>query len=151
MGTDRIYQSLISSIKKLPIGVLRWSEELTLTEQQLRTSLTFAKLFSKSVFDQVFQHKIVTQILPTNKYLSQYQIVDSDLCSRCLASTDTAYHNPWLCASLTSYLSTCFEFLRDECNLVDTITVEKYLLGFSGMKMKGVNHILLGLKKTYFL
>ena len=127
MGTDRIYQTLISSIKKLPIGVLRWREELTLTEQQLRTSLTFAKLCSSSVFDQVFQYKIVTQILPTNKYLNRYQIVDSDLCSRCLATTDTAYHNLWLYDRLALYLSTCFEFLREECNLVDTITGDKYL------------------------
>ena len=150
MGTDRIYQTLISSIKKVPIGVLRWREQLTLTEQQLRTSLTFAKLCSSSVFDQVFQYKIVTQILPTNKYLKRYQIEDSDLCSRCLETVDTVHHNLWLCDRLTSYLSTCFEFLKDECNLVDTITVEKYLFGFGGMKMKGINHILLELKKHIF-
>ena len=114
MGTDRIYQTLIYAIKKVPIGVIRWREELALTEQQLRTSLTFAKLCTSSVFDQVFQYKIVTQTLPTNKYLKRYQIVDSDLCTRCLSSTDTAYHNLWLCDRLRSYLSTCFEFLREE-------------------------------------
>jgi hypothetical protein len=108
----------------------------------------FAKLCSSSVFNQVFLYKIVTQILPTNKYLNRYQIVDSDLCNRCLATTNTAYHNLRLCDHLALYLSTCFEFLREECNLVETITVENYLFGFSGMKTKGINHILLKLKKN---
>ena len=40
LGTDRIYQTLISSIKKVPIGVLRWREE-----QNSQTNITNKKVF----------------------------------------------------------------------------------------------------------
>ena len=73
-GSDTIYKILISNLVKLPVGVSRWREIIDLSDQQLQTAFTFAKLCSKSVFDQVFQYKIVVQILPTGKYLNRYQI-----------------------------------------------------------------------------
>ena len=150
LGTDRMYKILIYKIIKVPAGVLRWRTELVLSDKQLQTSLTFAKLCSSSVFDQVFQYKIVTQILPTNKYLHRYQIADSEICSRCSECVDTVYHNIWQCRCITLYLSTCFNFLRYECNLVDIITVENYIFGFMDLKREGINHILLELKKHVF-
>ena len=151
LGSDRIYKILTSSLIKPPTGVLRWRAELILlSEQQLKTALTFAKMCSSSIFDQVFQYKIVTQILPTNKYLNRYKIKDSDLCSRCFERTDTVYHNLWQCSRLTSYLSACFDFLRSECNLEDVINHENYLFGFTGVSREGINHILLEFKKHVF-
>ena len=148
LGSDRYYKILTSYLTKPPTGVLRWRAELVLSEQQEKTAFTFAKMCSSSTFDQIFQYKIVTQILPTNKYLNRYKIKDSDLCSRCLESTDTVYHNLRQCSCLTPYLSACFEFLSSECNLVDTINAENYLFGFFGQD--GINHILLELKKLVF-
>ena len=64
-----------------------------------------------NVFDQVFQYKILTKILPTNKYLKQYRVLDSDLCSRCRNSQDTIVHATMLCQSLVPYLSQINGFL----------------------------------------
>jgi uncharacterized protein (DUF3820 family) len=74
LGSGGIYKILISKLVKMPIGVSRWREIIDLPDQQLKTAFTFAKLCTNSVFDQVFQYKIVTQILPTGKYLQRYQI-----------------------------------------------------------------------------
>ena len=60
------------------------------------------------------------------------------------------YHNLWQCSRLSPYLSAWFEFLREECNLVDIITAENYLFGFVGSGRDGLNHILLELKKYTF-
>ena len=150
LGTDRVYSILISKMIKVPTGVTRWRTELVLSEEQLKTSLTFARKCSSLVFDHMFQYKIVTQILPTKKYLYRYLIADSELCTRCLECADTVYHNMWQCSRLTLYFTTCFEFLRSDCNLVDTITAENYLFGFMGLRKEGINHILLELKKHIF-
>jgi hypothetical protein len=150
LGTDRVYNILISKMIKVPTGVTRWRTELVLSEEQLKTSLTFARKCSSLVFDHVFQYKIVTQILPTKKYLHRYLVADSDLCTRCSECTDTVYHNMWQCSRLSLYFTTCFDFLRNDCNLVDTITAENYLFGFMGLKKEGINQILLELKKLIF-
>ena len=91
--SNQLYRILTSNLLKIPTGVVRWRADLLLSEQQVKTALTFAKMCSSSVFDQVFQYKIVTQILPTNKYLHRYQIKESELFSRCLLCADTIYHN----------------------------------------------------------
>ena len=148
--TDRVYNILSSSIIRVPTGVTRWRTELDISEEQIKTGLPFARQCSSSVFDHVFQYKIVTQILPTKKYLHRYLIADSDLCSRCSDCADTVYHNMWQCSRLSLYFTTCFDFLRNECNLVDTITAENYLFGFMGLKQGGINLILLELKKHIF-
>ena len=152
MGSDKMYSILVSKVVKTPTGVLRWRSEfdMVLSEQQLKTSLTFAKGCGCPIFDQVFQYKIVCQILPTQKYLNRYLVADSDLCTKCLVFQDTVYHRLWHCGRLTLHLAACFEFLKTECNLLDQITCEKYLFGFEGIKREGINHILLELKKLLF-
>ena len=150
LGTDRVYNILISKMIKVPTGVTRWRAELVLSEEQLKTSLRFARKCSSLVFDHVFQYKIVTPILPTKKYLHRYLIADSDLCTRCSEFADTVYHNLWQCSRLSLYLTACFDFLRNDCNLVDTINAENYLFGFMGQKREGLNQILLELKKHVF-
>ena len=147
-GSEIIYKILISKVIKLPIGVVRWREILDLSDQQLKTALTFAKLCSKSVFDQVFQYKIVVQILPTGKYLNRYQIRDSDQCSRCLLTADTVLHSTWQCSRLYPYLTACLELIKSQCNI--DITLDKYLFGFGGSDYCALNHILLELKKHVF-
>ena len=148
--SNQLYRILTSNLLKIPTGVVRWRADLLLSEQQLKTALTFTKICSSSVFDKVFQYKIVTQILPTNKYLHRYQIKESELCSRCLLCADTIYHNLWQCSRLTPYLTACFDFLTVECNLVDIINAENFLFGFIGSKREGINHVLLELKKHVF-
>ena len=72
LGSGAIYKILISKLVKMPIGVSRWREIIDLPDQQLKTAFTFAKLCTNSVFDQVFQYKIVTQILPNGNNLHPY-------------------------------------------------------------------------------
>ena len=150
MGSEKIYKILIDKSIRIPIGVVRWRTELALSVNQLKTAFTFAKLCSSSIFDCVFQYKIVTQILPTQKYLHRYKVEESELCLRCFECADSVYHNLWQCSRLTSYLSACFVFLRSECNQVDEITAENYLFGFIELNRVGINHVLLELKKLVF-
>ena len=150
LGTERMYKMLILNTIRVPAGVTRWRLEIALSDSQLKTSLTFARVCSSQVFDHMFQYKIVTQILPTRKYLHRYLIEDSDLCARCSECPDTVHHSMWQCSRLSLCFTTCFDFLRNECNLVDTITAEIYLFGFMGLKKEGINQILLELKKLIF-
>ena len=69
MDSKAIYNTLIYSKVKMPKGLLNWCADLELSDEQIKTSLTFAHKCCTNIFDRVFQFKIVTQILPTNEYL----------------------------------------------------------------------------------
>ena len=103
---------------------------------------------SKSVFDHVFQYKILTQILPTNKYLFRYQVLDSDICSKCQAEQDTVLHRLWLCPLIVPHVAKIIQFLKIDCKVKENILLEPYIFGFK-VNM-GLNHILLELKKEIF-
>ena len=148
LRADTIYRILIDSKIRLPAGVLRWCEDIPLTNPEIQNSFVFARLCSSSVFDIVFQYKIVTQILPTKKYLKRYQVQDSDLCCKCLVEEDSVLHCLWLCPRLVPYRENIFEFITNECNMSKDITMVPYFFGFKDEV--GLNHILLELKKFFF-
>ena len=150
LSSNQIYSTLILDKIRLPRGLLRWCEELHLSDSQIKTSFTFARNSSSSVFDQVFQYKIVTQILPTNEYLKRYRASDSEMCGRCLHERDTVLHSTWLCNRIVPYIVHVFEFLETKCKIGVDIKMMEYIFGFQGRKFLGLNHILLELKKEIF-
>ena len=119
-----------------------------MSDAEIVTAFTFAQICSKSTFDQVFQYKITTQILPTNKYLTRYQVIDSEICSKCELEPDTVEHCLWSCNMVIPYLEKVENYLRTECNLTGDISMIPYLFGF--LNNKGLNHILIELKKELF-
>ena len=145
-----IYTILIESKVRPPRGLLRWCEDLHLSDSQIKTAFMFAHSCSSSIFDRVFQYKIVTQILPTNEYLHRYRVRDTELCTRCGNETDTVLHSTWACVSIVPYIAHVIEFLRTECGIGVDITMIEYLFGFQDNKFVGLNHLLLELKKELF-
>ena len=145
---DQIYKHLITHKTRLPTGLLRWREDIELSDVETKNAFTFARLCSKSVFDHIFQYKIVTQILPTSKYLNRYRVLDSDICRRCDQSQDTVLHNLWQCALVVPYMAKIFQFLKIDFKVEQNITFKTYLFGFNNAL--GLNHILLELKKETF-
>ena len=51
--------------------------------------------------------------LATNKYLHMVKIVDSPLCNKCKASTDSIYHMFWECIHVKKLWSTLNKWLSD--------------------------------------
>ena len=145
---DKIYQFLISTQTRPPTGLLHWLEELDLSDAETDIAFTFARLCSKSTFDHAFQYKIITNILPTNKYLARYQVRDSDLCCKCLAVPDTVTHRMWSCPLIVPYLAKVQNFLKFDCQVVEDISLVPYLFGFNNNS--GLNHVLLEFKKHLF-
>ena len=76
---EQVYYYLIEPKIKMSVGLQQWLDEMGLTESDIRTGFSFARECSKSTFDHVFQYKIMTQILPTYKYLCQYRVLESNL------------------------------------------------------------------------
>ena len=150
LTSGRIYSKLLESKTRLPRGLLHWCEELQLSDDQVKTSLTFARQSSPQIFDHVFQFKIVTRILPTNQYLTRYRVRDSDLCSRCLMEIDTVLHSTWSCDRIAPFISHLVVFLKTKCTVGVDIDMRNYLFGFQGNKFSGLNHILLESKKFMF-
>ena len=72
IAADQIYSFLIADKTRLPTGLLRWLDQFVLSDAEIKLAFTFARKCSKSVFDHIFQYKILTNSLPTNKYLSNY-------------------------------------------------------------------------------
>ena len=72
VSADQIYSFLITNKTRPPTGLLRWRETVDMSETEIVTAFTFAQICSKSTFGQILQYKIITQILPTNKYRTRY-------------------------------------------------------------------------------
>ena len=92
MDSKAIYSVLIYPKVKMPKGLLNWCADLELSDEQIKTSLTFAHKCCTNIFDRVFQFKIVTQILPTNEYLFRYRVKDANTCENCNLECDTIEH-----------------------------------------------------------
>ena len=150
MDSKELYYILISNKIRIPKGLLDWCWELELSEQQIKTSLTFAFKCSLSTKDRVFQYKISTNILPTNEYLKRYKIKDSDQCDSCNLECDTIVHSLYECELKNRLVEQMLDFLRVECSQ-PKISMVEYLFGKEGEEHLALNHILLELKKDHFL
>ena len=151
LSSMQIYSELIKNKTRLPTVLVRWRNEITLSDLQIQTAFTFTKDCCSSIFDRVFQYKINTRILPTNEYLKRYQVRESDACSRCQADTvDTVLHSTYLCSSIKVHIKYLFRFLKNKCNVLVDINMVNYLFGFQGTEFRGLNHILLEFKKHIF-
>ena len=145
--SKQIYHQLIEKKLRPPAGLSNWFEELDIGETQILTGFTFAHDCSKSTFDWVLQYKIMTQILPTNKYLARYRVTDSDICSKCHLVTDTVSHSLWSCQLLVPYVDKFIDFLKQTCNVQEVGLVE-YIFGFRSNL--ALNHIFIEFKKEVF-
>ena len=146
--SKQIYQQLIEKKVRPPAGLLHWFEEFDIGDSQILTGFTFAHECSKSTFDRVFQYKIMTQILPTNKYLARYQVRDSDICSKCHVVTDTVSHSLWSCKLVVPYVDKFIDFLKQNCNVQENVGMVEYIFGMKSNL--ALNHIFLEFKKELF-
>ena len=150
MDAKAIYSKLIDQKVRLPRGLLNWCMDLELSDTRIKTSLSFAHQCCTNIFDRVFQYKIVTQILPTNEYLTRYRVKDSTTCDHCNIECDTIVHRLYDCEKLTNIISSIFNYLKSKCNQPRSITMIDYMFGIQGEKFLALNHILLELKKKIF-
>ena len=146
--SKQIYQQLIGKKIRPPSGLLYWFEEFDIGDSEILTGFTFAHECSKSTFDQIFQYKIMTQILPTNKYLARYRVRDSDICTKCHVVTDTVSHSLWSCQLVVPYVDKFIDFLKQTCNVQENVGIVEYIFGFKSNLT--LNHIFLEFKKEIF-
>ena len=123
---------------------------MELSQQQIKTALTFAAQCSQSTFDRVFQYKIVTRILPTNEYLKRYRVKESDRCDLCGIESDTIDHRLYECYIVAQKIDQIVRFLKSYCKLSTDIGMVNFLFGIEGTKHIALNHIFLELKKSLF-
>ena len=149
MNSKEIYKILVFPKIKLPRGLLKWCEDIELSDEQIKTSLTFAHKCCISIFDRVFQYKIVTQILPTNEYLERYKVKDFNTCDNCI-ERDSVEHRLYECEKVVPIIQIVIDFLERECQIGENINMINYLFGFNGESNLALNHIILELKKMIF-
>ena len=150
MDAKAVYKKLLSPKVKLPTGLLNWCLDFELSDRRINTTLTFTSSCCTSIFDKVFQYKIVTQILPTNDYLNRYRVKENYTCDNCILERDSIVHRLYDCEKLVQIINTAFNFLQTECNYPSRISIKDYIFGIQGAKYLGHNHFLLELKKTIF-
>ena len=86
-----------------------------------------------------------------------YTINETYLCSRCLSDPtineplrDDIVHSILSCPKINPFILKVFNFLIDECRIVDTISELDYILGYIDKNKDGLNCALLELKKFIF-
>ena len=150
MTSRDIHELLISAKIRIPTGLLNWCLEFELSDSQILTALTFAINCNATVFDRVFQYKIITNILPTNDYLKRYRIKDDDTCENCHKECDTIIHRLYDCELIGLHIEKILNFLKLECNKMYDISMIEFLFGKSGEQFLALNHAVLELKKLVF-
>merc|ERR1711954_1015 len=150
MGAEAVYKKVLTPKVKLPTGLLNWCLDFELSDRRINTTLTFTSSCCTSIFDKVFQYKIVTQILPTNDYLNRYRVKENYTCDNCFIERDSIVHRLYDCEKLVYIINTAFNFLQTECNYPSPISIIDYIFGIQGARYLGHNHFLLELKKTIF-
>ena len=126
----QIYQKLIEKKIKPPIGLFHWFEHFDIDESDVLNGFTFAHKCSISTFDRVFQYKIMTQILPTNQYLTRYRVKDSVICSKCNLLPDTVSHSLYSCQLLVPYVDSFIYFVKQTCGVQENIGFVEFMFGF---------------------
>ena len=149
MSGSQVYNVLISNKIRLPAGILRWRDDIELNDDDIKLAFMFARNCSHSIIDYAFQYKINTRILPTNEYLHRYKVNESNLCSRCNSESDTVLHSLWACPTVVPYVDSVLEFLKSNCKSDEVLALNMKSY-FFGTKSKGLNLILLELKKEIF-
>ena len=122
---------------------------MELSDKQINTSLTLAHKCCISIFDQIFQYKIVTQILPTNEYLERYKVKDYNTCDNCI-ERDSIEHRLYECEKVVPIIQIIVDFLDRECQIGGNMNMINYLFGFNGEPNLALNHTILELKKMIF-
>ena len=146
--SDSVYKFFVKNKSKPAAGLTYWVNTVNLSDSQINIAFRFAREFFKSTFDIVFQYKIITNTLPTNKFLQRYRVLDNDLCSRCKYSSDTIEHRLWSCQLVVPVVAKFIQYLKGECNVKQNINMITFLFGFK--ENPGLNHILLECKKLIF-
>ena len=132
----------------LPQGLLRWREDFELSDNEICFAFKSAQSCSSLAANKVFQYKILTQILPTRKYLARFKVINSNRCERCNIEVDSIMHCLWSCEAVHPYVERIIYYLENECSVSASMLSEKaYIFGCPN---KGVNHVFLELKKEMF-
>ena len=141
------YSQSTLSLPFIPSGLLEWANEPDIGESHLNVACMFANKCTKDVFSQTFQFKINCKILPTNYYLHQYKVLDSNKCAIC-DNIDTVLHRTWECREVLNFVECMFTFLNEECDTSLSLEESRndYLFGLEGEKFCALNQILLELK-----
>ena len=150
LKSNTIYNQMIAEKIVIPRGILSWCEEIFLSNETIENALSFSRECTKSIFKQVFQYKIITNILPTRSYLKRYKVCDSDECLRCLEESDGIVHCLWECKEIVSFLQTILQSLRKWSNYHGHISMEEYLFGINWVEGDGINHFLIETKLFIF-
>ena len=152
LSSRMVYKMLIGEMVSMPKGLLKWCEELELSDSQIDCSLLFAKRVTKNIFRQVFQYKITTQILPTENYLFRYKVLNNDICEKCNIESGTIIHSLWECEKVFPLIDHFFTYIKDVCQLNVNIGMIDYIFGFARATKfsDGLNHCLLELKIFIF-
>ena len=88
--------------------------------------------------------------MPTNEYLKKYKVQSEDKCPNCFLECDTIIHRLYNCIKVVPIISDIFVLLIENCQAIEKLNMLDYLFGVPGQQNKGVNHILIELKKKIF-
>ena len=113
------YSCFIQSKKNYYLLVLKdgaWT--IILMILSLKTFFLMTKQSTANVFNQCFQYKILTQILPTQEYLLRYQVdgIIDNVCKMCKLERCTIEHSIYECISLQPFLRLIQSIIKTELN-----------------------------------
>ena len=110
---------------------IKWSEQLTIDENDWVTFYTSCFTLTKEAKLQAFQFKILHHILATNRVLFKMGISNTDRCCFCSFNRETTLHLLYECHIVKTYWLQLKEWLAKNFNLTMLINPEFIILGNS--------------------
>ena len=110
---NKYVQSVLTNSGAPPAAVGKWNQYY----EGLNWKIIFGACFASTSDVQLrwFQSRLLHRILPTQKYLHTFRIVDSPICNFCVNDCQTLSHLFWECDFVNSFWNELLLFLHDKC------------------------------------
>ena len=96
---------------------------------------------SASIKYKVFQYKILTRIVVTNRLLQSMGLTSSYMCNRCNSHVDTVVHRFWACPIVQLFWTSVDAFLRAK-GIQNISILNKKVIICGCFESIGINHII---------
>ena len=97
--TNTFFYSILTQTHVHPTSEMKWTENMEIENEQLDWNKIYGNIY-KSTIDTTlrsFHYKFLMRIIPTNKLLYKFKLVNCSLCTFCNSTIESIEHLYWEC------------------------------------------------------
>ena len=138
-----VYQKFLEKEQVIRPHKQKWSLALTENIQEEDWEYFYKSNFQCTIDSKLrsFQYKVLLRAIPTNKYLLQCKLKDSDKCYFCNQTTESLEHLLWFCPQVQTFWDKFRCLFNPRTFPNNSMTAKSVLLGYRGNEDRIINHM----------